>query len=305
MAEPKLQIDTERVVRELGELAEFSDAPSPAVTRVLFTPQDLAAREWLRKRFRAEELDVREDRTGNIFARWQGTQPDLPAVGTGSHTDAIPHSGRYDGTVGVLGALEAIRTLKESGFRPQRSIELLMFTSEEPTRFGVGRVGSRLLSGATTSEAAQALKDEGGESFEQVRQQAGCQGGLADVGLPADYYSAFVELHIEQGPLLEKQKKDIGIVTAIAAPSPLRIIYEGTGGHAGATLMAGRADALVAGAELVLAVEHSALSIGGADTVATTGILDVHPRAINSIPSQIRLEIDGDRFPFVGTMIAS
>src|SRR5580693_8404693 len=140
-------IDTSRLIRELETLAAFSDAPSPAVTRVVFSEQDLRARAWLKQLYAEAGLRVREDAVGNTFARWQGTDTELPAVGTGSHTDAIPHSGRYDGTVGVLGGLEAIRALQSSGFQPRRSIELLMFTSEEPTRFGIGCLGSRLLAG--------------------------------------------------------------------------------------------------------------------------------------------------------------
>jgi len=143
---PKIDID--RLASEIETLAGFSDAPPPAVTRVLFTSQDLAARDYLKGLFTAVGLDVRVDAVGNIFARWHGGDPSAAAVGTGSHTDAIPHSGRYDGTVGVLGGLEAIRSLQAAGFQPKRSIELLMFTSEEPTRFGMGCIGSRLLSGA-------------------------------------------------------------------------------------------------------------------------------------------------------------
>ncbi len=287
---PKIDID--RLASEIETLAGFSDAPPPAVTRVLFTSQDLAARDYLKGLFTAVGLDVRVDAVGNIFARWHGGDPSAAAVGTGSHTDAIPHSGRYDGTVGVLGGLEAIRSLQAAGFQPKRSIELLMFTSEEPTRFGMGCIGSRLLSGAIDAVAAAALRDEEGESFEDVRLAAGCKGTIGDARLDNDFYAAFVELHIEQGPLLEQEKLPIGVVTAIAAPAALRVIFDGRGGHAGGVLMRDRADALVAGAELAVHVETAALQLGGEDTVATTGVLDVHPRAINSIPSRVMLEID-------------
>jgi ureidoglycolate amidohydrolase len=137
-----IRIDSDRLLSELDTLAGFSDAEAPAVTRVVFTPADLQARTWLKHRFQEAGLLVREDAVGNTFARWVGSQPDLPAVGTGSHIDAIPNAGRYDGTVGVLGGLEAIRALQKANFQPQRSIELLLFTSEEPTRFGIGCLGS-------------------------------------------------------------------------------------------------------------------------------------------------------------------
>src|SRR4029077_11828488 len=116
-------------------------------TRVVFTEADLLGRSFVKRLCQEAGLQVREDGAGNTFARWAGTKPALPAVGTGSHIDAIPNAGRFDGTVGVLGGLEAIRALGRAGFRPRRSIELVLFTSEEPTRFGIGCLGSRLLSG--------------------------------------------------------------------------------------------------------------------------------------------------------------
>ncbi len=141
-----IDVDRERLVNEIEELALISDAEAPAVTRIVFTPTDLKARAWLIARCEKAGLAVRQDPIGNIFARWTGSDPSLAAVGTGSHIDAIPNAGKYDGVVGVLGGLEAIRSLRDSGFRPKRSIELLLFTSEEPTRFGIGCLGSRLLS---------------------------------------------------------------------------------------------------------------------------------------------------------------
>ena len=285
-------IDSDRLVSELDTLARFSDAEAPAVTRIVFTQTDLQARDWTKSRFQKAGLLVREDAVGNTFARWEGSEPDLPVVGTGSHTDAIPNAGRYDGTVGVLGGLEAIRALQEAGFRPRRSIELLLFTSEEPTRFGVGCLGSRLLSGSLSTEAARALQDREGQSLDEVRTAAGFRDSLEDIALNAGYYSAFIELHIEQGPTLERDKIALGIVTGIAAPASMRIWVEGEGGHAGAVLMPQRRDALTAAAELVLAAESAALSTGVMDTVATTGVCDVFPGAVNSVPSRVRLEID-------------
>lgn len=287
-----IHINSDQILYELNTLAGFSDAEAPAVTRVVFTQTDLQARAWIKDRFREAGLLVREDAVGNTFARWEGSRPDLPAVGTGSHIDAIPNAGRYDGTVGVLGGLEAIRALQRANFQPRRPVELLLFTSEEPTRFGVGCLGSRLLSGSLSPEAARTLRDREGQSLEQVRTAAGFGGPLEEVALSAGHYSAFVELHIEQGPILEREKIALGIVTDIAAPASMRIWVEGEGGHAGAVLMPQRRDALTAAAELVLAVESAALSTGVIDTVATTGVCDVFPGAVNSVPSRVRLEID-------------
>jgi ureidoglycolate amidohydrolase len=287
-----LTINQNRLSQELEALAAFSDAPAPAVTRVVFSGQDLKARTWLKNLCVAAGLDVREDAVGNTFARWHGTDRDAPAIGTGSHIDAIPHSGRYDGTVGVLGGLEAIRALQESGLQPRRSLELLLFTSEEPTRFGIGCLGSRLLCGSLEPTVDESLRDADKRPLREIRTEAGFSGELDTVRLAPDYYAAFVELHIEQGPLLERRQVPLGAVTAIAAPASLRIEIEGQGGHAGAVLMPDRHDAFLAAAELSLALEAAAHATGCIDSVATTGVCDIFPRAINSIPSRVHLEAD-------------
>ena len=278
-----IAIDTHRLVSELEKLAEFSDAPAPAVTRVVYSEQDRRARAYVKGLCEAAGLTVREDAVGNTFARWVGTQPDLAPVGTGSHIDAIPHAGRYDGTVGVLGGLEAIRSLQRAGVRARRSIELLIFTAEEPTRFGIGCFGSRLLAGVLDPAT---LRDADGRTLQDF-----C-GEVSGVTLPAGYYSAFVELHIEQGPILERAGIPIGVVTAIAAPASWRIFVEGEGGHAGAVLMPDRHDALCAAADIALAVEASAKETGAADTVGTVGMCEVFPGAVNSVPSRVQLSLD-------------
>ena len=287
-----LEVDRDRLAAEIEELAAISEAAPPAVTRIVFSPTDLKARAWLVARCEKTGLVVRQDPIGNMFARWIGSQPNAPAVGTGSHIDAIPNAGKYDGVVGVLGGLEAIRSLQRAGFRPKHSIELLVFTSEEPTRFGIGCLGSRILSGTMTPDAARKLVDRDGASLEEVRRNAGYSVPLEEVKLPSDYYKAFIELHIEQGPLLEQQTIPLGIVTSIAAPASLRITVEGAGGHAGAVLMPDRRDALCAASELILAIENVAKTSGAADTVATVGICDVFPGAVNSIPSRVHLTLD-------------
>jgi ureidoglycolate amidohydrolase len=288
----RLAIDQERLVSEIDALAMFSDAKAPAVTRIVFTPVDLEARTWLRARCEDAGLLVRQDAIGNTFARWTGSDAEAPVVGTGSHIDAIPNAGKYDGVVGVLGGLEAIRALQRAGFHPKHSIELLIFTSEEPTRFGIGCLGSRLLSGTLSGEAAGKLTDNNGASVEEVRRKVGLDGGLEQVKLPRGYYKAFLEFHIEQGPVLERERMPLGVVERIAAPASLHVTVEGAGGHAGGVLMPDRRDALCAAAELILAIEHAARTSGAIDTVATVGICDVFPGAINSIPAKVRLSVD-------------
>jgi ureidoglycolate amidohydrolase len=328
-----LAIDSARLQRWIDDLAAISEAAPPAVTRVLFSDADLAARDWVKQRCAEEGLAIREDAVGNIFARWRGSleregdaaisastsnaaaagsSAPAPAsaeaaVATGSHIDAIPNAGRYDGVVGVLGAIEAFSALRRAGFAPRRSLELIVFTAEEPTRFGIGCLGSRLLSGALSPERAAALADTDGRSLDDWRARAGLAGAAADAGvgpgrgerrdlasvrLDRGHYAAFVELHIEQGPLLERRGVPIGIVTAIAGPSSYRLRLTGEGGHAGAVLMPDRHDAGLAGAEIALAIERAARSSGSSDTVGTTGVFKQLPNAINSIPCDVTLEID-------------
>ena len=296
----EIAIDAPRLISELHTLASFTSIePSTegtAVTRIVFTPDDLRARAWLKRLAESEGLVIREDAVGNTFFRWVGTEPDLPAVATGSHIDAIPHAGMYDGTVGVLGGLEAIRALKRSGARPHRSIELVLLTSEEPTRFGIGCIGSRLLSGTLDPDRADSLhgaqRGSEDETLVQVRTAAGFTGPLSSVRLPPNYFHAWVELHIEQGPLLEREGIPIGIVTAIAAPASYRFTIEGVGGHAGAFLMPDRRDALCAASEVILSLEKHALATKAIDTVATVGTCDVYPGAVNSVPSRVTLQVD-------------
>ncbi len=300
----QIEIDELRLTRELEELATFTHveqgANGTAVTRVVFTEDDLKARAWLKALAAEEGLTIREDAVGNTFIRWIGTEPDLPAVATGSHIDAIPHAGMYDGTVGVLGGLEAIRALKHSGHTFRRSIELLLLTSEEPTRFGIGCLGSRLISGTLDPEHAENMRDtlqaDSDGTLRTVRTAAGFTGDLASVQLTKGFYHAWLELHIEQGPLLEREGLPLGIVTSIAAPAGYRFVLNGFGGHAGALLMPDRRDALCAASELILSIERHALAAnaasGTSDTVATVGTCAIFPGAVNSVPSRVVLQLD-------------
>ena len=209
-------LDARAVVSQIEELALLSDDPAPAVTRILFSKRDVQARNFVKDLMRKAGLAVREDAIGNIYGRLEGTDPSLPPVLSGSHTDAIPLSGKYDGVVGVLGAIEALRVLGASGCRFRHPIEAMMFTSEEPTRFGLSCIGSRALCGGLEAQRLEALVDADGGSFLSAIRGAGYAKpsgwgkpapSVADVlestRLPAESVAAFVELHIEQAPLLE------------------------------------------------------------------------------------------------------
>jgi ureidoglycolate amidohydrolase len=330
-----LDVSGEAVVAQLLELARFSDDPRPAVTRVLFTgalavatprcrgcrrpplpapadrpsdrgppcaEADVAARRHVKALMAAAGLAVAEDTMGSIFGTWAPSDAAAaarPAVLTGSHCDAIPGAGAYDGTLGVLGGVAALTALRSAGFRPARPLVVVMFTSEEPTRFGLSCLGSRAMAGALTPVRLAALRDANGTSFLEAARAAGAGGGAADEAaalaaarLREARVHAFLELHIEQGPELEAAGVQIGAVTGIAAPAALRVTFRGGGGHAGALLMRRRADASLAAAELALAAELLALGSGAEDTVATAGRWEVAPNAVNSVPRESRLELD-------------
>jgi len=287
-----IEINEQALQAEIDHLASISECPGPAVTRILFSEVDQQGRDYVKGLCAAAGLELRHDPVGNIFGRWQGSDDSLKPIGSGSHIDAIPNAGRYDGVVGVLGFIEAVRALQRAGFQPRRTMELIIFTAEEPTRFGLGCLGSRMLAGSLSSAQVGALRDKEGKSLDELRLGAGIDGDLGTVRLLPGAYEAFVELHIEQGPLLEMEDLPIGIVEKIAGPSTLHAVITGTGGHAGAVLMPVRHDALLAAAELALAVEKAALESGSPDTVATTGVFTIEPGAVNSIPCSATLEID-------------
>jgi N-carbamoyl-L-amino-acid hydrolase len=287
---PQLKIDS--LIGELLFLGKISEAEPPVVTRVVFSEADMRGRAYVKSLCERAGLTLTVDAIGNTFARWQGSDPELAPIGTGSHIDAIPNAGLYDGCVGVLGGLEAIRVLQKLGFKPRRSIELVIFTSEEPTRFGIGCLGSRMMASVLTPKQALALRDKEGHGLEELRAQAGFAGPLESVALPKGRFHQFLELHIEQGPYLEEEGLDVGLVTHIAAPASQRIVIEGEGGHAGGKLMPGRKDALAAAAELILALEAAAKSTGAIDTVGTVGVCEVFPGAVNSIPSRVLITTD-------------
>src|SRR5664280_2926043 len=222
---PQLTIDG--LILELLSRGQISEAEPPVVTRVVFSEADMRARGYVKSLCASAGLTIQEDAIGNTFARWQGRDPELAPVGTGSHIDAIPNAGLYDGCVGVLSGLEAIRVLQKLGFKPRRSIELVIFTSEEPTRFGIGCLGSRMMASVLSPRQALALRDKDGHSLDELRMQAGFTGSLESVALAKDRFHQFVELHIEQGPYLEQEGLDVGLVTHIAAPASQRIVIEG------------------------------------------------------------------------------
>lgn len=287
------RVDGDRLNADLEDLAAFGRSPDGAINRLVFTEPELQARRWLVDRMRSAGLQVRIDPIGNLFGRLEGIDPSVPPVLTGSHIDSTLNAGRFDGTVGVLAALEALRVLGDLPERPRRPLEMVAFTSEEPTRFGLGVMGSTAMVAGLTPADAERLRDWEGVSLAEALRAAGLHPELlAEVRRPAGAFHAFLELHIEQGPYLERTGKTVGIVTAIAGPTNLRVTFGGSATHAGSTPMADRRDALLGACEVALAVEAAALGTASKTTVGTVGSLQVFPGAVNVIPGRVVFTID-------------
>jgi ureidoglycolate amidohydrolase len=282
-----------RLDEAIAELAGFNDEPAAGgITREVYTPTYAAALEWVAERMRDAGLEVRLDAVGNLFGRWAGSEPGAPAVLTGSHVDTTLNAGRYDGVLGVLGAVEAVRALRADGATPRRSIEVVAWAGEEP-RFGTGCVGSRAAAGELARADLDRLSDRGGTSMAEALRAAGFDPDrLADAVIDPATVHALVELHIEQGVVLETGGEQIGVVTAIAAPHDFRLTLRGAATHAGATPMGLRRDALAGAAEAMVALEHAARESPSGTTVATVGVLRLSPGAINVVPGEVALDVD-------------
>ncbi|PTM59342.1 M20 family metallo-hydrolase [Desmospora activa] len=285
-----MQETTKRVEQLIRDLSRFNETPEKGITRRFLTSIDQEAKHYLIQHAQEQGLTVKEDAIGNIFCTLPGSNPDLPAVWTGSHVDAPLHGGMFDGVVGVVGALEALRLIREQDIARERNIIAVIFASEEPTRFGVGCLGSRALIGQLSETMLDDLVDQDGISLRQALIQQGRNPGAA-VNSPADpkHIHKFVELHIEQGIVLEKLEKQIGIVTAIAAPADIRLQLYGVQGHAGATPMNLRKDAFAALGEISMALERLARQW---NCVGTIGSVEVDPGTSNVIPGLVTCSID-------------
>lgn len=286
-------INVAALEKDLRRLAAVGAEPGPGVTRLGFSPEERELHRQVAEKLAALGADVRRDAIGNLIARRPGEDDTLPAVACGSHLDSVPQGGRYDGVAGVLAAVAALRTLKERGMRTRHPLEVIVFVSEESSRFGVATLGSKALTGRAQPEEWAGLTDFAGVSLPEALAGAGVD--PAQIGAARrrpEEFKAFLELHIEQGRVLEETGNKIGIVTAIAAPTRLRVTLRGRADHSGATPMGLRRDALAAAAELVLAVERWGRAEAPQQSVATVGILKAEPGAMNVVPGKAVVGID-------------
>jgi hydantoinase/carbamoylase family amidase len=277
----------------IAELAGFNDDPGAGgITREVYTPTYAAALERVSAWMEEAGLEVRLDAVGNLFGRWEGAEPEAAAVLTGSHVDTTLNAGRYDGVLGVLGAIAAVHALRDAGTAPRRSIELVAWAGEEP-RFGTGCVGSRAAAGRLDRADLDHLCDRDGTSMAAALREAGFDPDrLAEAQIDPAGVHALVELHIEQGIVLEQGGESIGVVEAIAAPHDFRLTLRGAATHAGATPMRLRRDALAGAAEAMTALERIARESPSGTTVGTVGVLRVRPGAINVVPGEVELDVD-------------
>jgi N-carbamoyl-L-amino-acid hydrolase len=256
----------------------------------LATPEERAAREHFASWARANKYTLSQDRVGNLFARRDGKRKDAAPILAGSHLDTVKTGGAYDGAYGVVGAMCALELLDARNITTEHPIEATAWAGEEGSRFPLGCLGSAVFAGLTPADAALALADEAGTTLrDALASEAG--GLLRDVPQRANNTIAgYVELHVEQGPILERAGVRLGIVTAIASQRRFRVTLDGGSGHAGTVPMAIRSDSLGGAAEIILAIESTARALD--EAVVTVGRMTVEPGSTNVIPSRVTFSVD-------------
>jgi N-carbamoyl-L-amino-acid hydrolase len=282
-----LRIDRERLQASMDELGRIGATPRGGLTRVALTEEDRQGRDLMVRWMRAAGLRVSVDQMGNIFGERAGAAA-LPPVMMGSHVDSVPTGGKYDGQLGVLCALEVIRTFNDEGVRTRHPVTLVIFTNEEGARFQPAMIASGVFAGKIALEDAYNARDKDGIRLVDALEGIGYLGSEPCVARP---FRAYLELHIEQGPFLEEEGLAVGVVEGIVAISWSRLNIHGVQDHAGPTPMRIRHDALVAAADVITGVRQLTREIGG-DVVATVGTVTVAPNIVNAIPGRVSLSID-------------
>ena len=295
--EGQITLNRDRVAADWEALSRFRMDHLPGWTRRPFTPVYRDARAWLEGRMRQAGLATEIDAAGNLLGHRPGRRPNARPILVGSHTDTVAGGGRFDGTIGVLGALELARRLAETGTQLERPLVVVDFLAEEPTDFGVSTVGSRGMAGALDAEALARRDAEGRTLADCIASVGGRPGALGGPLRTPGSVALYLELHIEQGPVLEDEGLRLGIVTGITGICRFRIEIEGRPDHAGTMPMDRRQDALAAAAEIILALEAAWQDGAG---VGTAGRLAIRPNATNVVPGWVELwaemrSVDRDR----------
>ncbi|WP_420828848.1 MULTISPECIES: M20 family metallo-hydrolase [Metabacillus] len=292
MADKTLTINKARLEERINALAQIGKISETGVCRLALSPEDKEAVETVKGWMEEAGLTARIDHFGNLIGRLEGRNPEAPVLMIGSHIDSQPYAGRFDGVIGVLGALEAAQTLKELNITPNMPIEIVAFCDEEGCRFNKGLFGVRGILGKL-EEGELDRTDKSGITRKEALIEFGCDPEkFKDSEYPSGGISAFIELHIEQGPILEAKDTPVGIVTGISGPLWLTVELEGFAGHAGSVPMHMRQDALVGAAKIVVALNELTSEDVTAPTVGTVGSMKIFPDSRNIIPEKVSFTID-------------
>jgi N-carbamoyl-L-amino-acid hydrolase len=283
-----MQIQLDRLQHSVLTLAQIGATPEGGVSRLALSDADKEGRDLLVRWMRATGLEVTIDTMGNIFGRRHGTDQDAAILLIGSHIDSVKEGGKFDGALGVLSALEVVRTLNDQQRQTRHPIEVVAFTNEEGVRFPPAMLASGVMAGHFTLDYAYSRTDTQGKRFGEELARIGYRGSRP---CTPRHFHAYIEMHVEQGPVLITEGYPIGVVEGVLGISWSTITILGERDHAGPTPMAMRHDALVAAAQIVLAVRNLATTFGG-DMVTTVGTLDVEPNMINVIPGRVVLSVN-------------
>jgi allantoate deiminase len=287
-----MTINKQRLEQRINELAEIGKIGETGVCRLTLSKQDRQGVEKVKDWMEEAGLAARIDHFGNLIGRFEGENPEAPILMMGSHIDSQPYGGRFDGVIGVLGALEVAQTMKEHNLRPKMPIEVVAFSDEEGCRFNKGLFGVRGILGKLV-EGELERTDKDGITRKQALIEFGCDPDrLKESEYPEGSIAAFLEMHIEQGPVLEKNNLPVGIVTGISGPLWLTVELEGFAGHAGSVPMQMRQDALVGAAKMIVALNELVCEDPDAPTVGTVGSVSIFPDSRNIIPEKVTFTID-------------
>ena len=287
-----LKTNIERIQKDIETLAQFSCVEGIGCTRFTYTKEFAQARDYIVSEMKAAGLTVREDAVGTVIGRLEGKNPNAPILMTGSHFDTVKTGGRFDGPAGVTAALETARTLHDEGFVPECPIEFVALPEEEGARFGGGLMGSRAMCGKLTQAEVDTYKDWDGVTIAEAMKGYGLDPTkIADAKRTPGEIGTFIELHIEQGPILENNRTDVGIVEAIVGLRCLNVTVTGRSDHAGTTPLNMRADTMLATAKAIVAGTEKAKELNDG-TVVTFGRVETIPGAFNIVAKETNFNID-------------
>jgi N-carbamoyl-L-amino-acid hydrolase len=284
-----IHLDKDRFVTTMEEQAKIGAVGDTGLHRLTLSDTDRDVRDWFADQMETEGLAVRIDEMGNMFGRRSGMDPNADPILVGSHLDSQPNGGIYDGPLGTIAALELIRTLNEHEIETEHPIEIVNWTNEEGSRFQPAMMGSGVWAGAQSVTDAYETTDIDGNRFEDELKRIGYQG--EEPAEPVEAYEAYLELHIEQGPILDRENRSIGIVTGIVGFTWGSVTFDGEANHTGTTPMNYRSDALVAAADVITGMRRLPSTLGER-TVGTTGVIEGEPNSINIIPGEVTITWD-------------